>query len=50
MIKIDNFYFVVEDITKSIDFYTKLFEKDLMNIIEIDGQIGKMKIIMCILV
>ena len=27
MIKIDNFYFVVEDINKSINFYTKLFEK-----------------------
>ena len=34
MIKIDNFYFVVEDITKSIDFYTKLFEKEPTNIIE----------------
>ena len=24
--RIDNFYFVVKDITKSIEFYTKLFE------------------------
>ena len=34
MIKIDNFYFVVEDINKSINFYTKLFEKELINITE----------------
>ena len=32
MIKIDNFYFVVEDINKSINFYTKLFEKEPTNI------------------
>ena len=34
MIKIDNFYFVVEDINKSINFYTKLFEKEPTNITE----------------
>ena len=32
MIKIDNFYFVVEDINKSINFYTKLFDKKPTNI------------------
>ena len=31
MIKIDNFYFVVEDINKSINFYTKLFDKKPTN-------------------
>lgn len=34
MIKIDNFYFVVEDINKSINFYTKLFDKKPTNITE----------------
>ena len=34
MIKIDKFYFVVEDIKKSINFYTKLFEKEPTNITE----------------
>ncbi len=34
MIKIDNFYFVVEDINKSISFYTKLFKKKPTNITE----------------
>lgn len=34
MIKIDNFYFVVDDINKSINFYTKLFEKEPTNITE----------------
>ena len=28
MIKIDNFYFVVENIEKSIEFYSKLLEKE----------------------
>lgn len=32
--KIDNFYFVVEDINKSINFYTKLFDKKPTNITE----------------
>ena len=32
--KIDNFYFVVEDITKSINFYTKLFEEEPTNVTE----------------
>lgn len=31
--KIDNFYFVVEDIEKSIDFYSKLFNKKPTNVI-----------------
>lgn len=30
--KIDNFYFVVEDITKSINFYSKLFEEEPTNV------------------
>lgn len=30
--EIDNFYFVVEDIEKSIDFYTKLFNKKPTNV------------------
>ena len=34
MIKIDNFYFVVENINKSINFYTKLFGKEPTNITE----------------
>lgn len=34
MIKIDNFYFVVEDINKSINFYTRLFKKEPTNITE----------------
>ena len=61
MIKIDNFYFVVEDINKSINFYTKIFDKkptnitedrwaDWENVLKIDGQIGKMRITRCILV
>ncbi len=32
--KIDNFYFVVEDITKSINFYSKLFEEEPTNVTE----------------
>lgn len=32
--KIDNFYFVVEDINKSIKFYTELLEKEPSNITE----------------
>lgn len=32
--RIDNFYFVVEDINKSIEFYTKLLGKEPTNIIE----------------
>lgn len=32
--KIDNFYFVVEDINKSIKFYTELLEKKPTNITE----------------
>lgn len=32
--KIDNFYFVVEDISKSIKFYTELLEKEPTNITE----------------
>ena len=32
--RIDNFYFVVEDITKAIKFYSKLFEKEPTNITE----------------
>ena len=32
--RIDNFYFVVEDITKSIKFYSKLFEEEPTNITE----------------
>ena len=32
--KIDNFYFVVEDIEKSIRFYSELLEKKPTNIIE----------------
>jgi len=32
--KIDNFYFVVEDINKSIKFYAKLLEKEPTNITE----------------
>lgn len=32
--RIDNFYFVVKDITKSIEFYTKLFEEEPTNITE----------------
>ena len=32
--KIDNFYFVVEDINKSIKFYTELLEKEPTNITE----------------
>ena len=34
MIKIDNFYFVVEDIKKSINFYIKLLKKEHTNITE----------------
>ena len=34
LIKIDNFYFVVKDIKKSIDFYTKLLGKQPTNITE----------------
>ena len=34
LIKIDNFYFVVKDIKKSIDFYTKLLGKKPTNITE----------------
>ena len=34
MIKIDNFYFVIEEINKSINFYTKLFGKEPTNITE----------------
>lgn len=47
--KIDNFYFVVEDIKKSIKFYSLLLDKQPSNITEIDGLIGKMKIIKYIL-
>ena len=32
--RIDNFYFVVYNINKSIEFYTKLFEEELTNITE----------------
>ena len=32
--KIDNFYCVVEDITKSINFYSKLFEEEPTNVTE----------------
>ena len=32
--KIDNFYFVVKSLNKSIDFYTEIFEKKPTNIIE----------------
>ena len=32
--RIDNFYFVVEDITKSINFYSKLFEEEPTNVTE----------------
>ena len=32
--RIDNFYFVVEDITKAIKFYSKLFEEEPTNITE----------------
>ena len=32
--RIDNFYFVVKDITKSIEFYSKLFEEEPTNITE----------------
>lgn len=32
--KIDNFYFVVKDLNKSIDFYTEIFEEKPTNIIE----------------
>ena len=32
--RIDDFYFVVKDITKSIEFYTKLFEEEPTNITE----------------
>lgn len=32
--RIDNFYFVVKDINKSIEFYTKLFEEEPTNITE----------------
>ena len=34
MVRIDNFYFVVKDIKKSIDFYTKLLGKQPTNITE----------------
>ena len=34
LIRIDNFYFVVKDIKKSIDFYTKLLGKKPTNITE----------------
>ena len=34
LIKIDNFYFVVKDVKKSIDFYTKLLGKEPTNITE----------------
>ena len=50
MIKIDNFYFVVEDINKSINFYTKLFDKKPTNTTEDRWAIGKMRITRCILV
>lgn len=43
--RIDNFSFVVENIEKSIEFYSKLLEKILLLSEKIDGQIGKMKII-----
>lgn len=32
--KIDNFYFVVQDISKSIEFYKELFEENPTNITE----------------
>ena len=32
--KIDNFYFVVEDIKKSVEFYTTLLNQKPTNIIE----------------
>lgn len=47
--KIDNFYFVVEDIKKSIKFYSLLLEKHLVILQKIDGLIGEMKIIKYIL-
>ena len=31
--KIENFYFVVEDVEKSIKFYSKLFNKKITNVI-----------------
>ena len=34
MIKIDNFYFVVDNIEKSIKFYSKLLEKEPTTITE----------------
>ena len=34
MIKIDNFYFVVEDIEKSVEFYTALLNQKPTNITE----------------
>lgn len=34
LVRIDNFYFVVKDIKKSIDFYTKLLGKQPTNITE----------------
>lgn len=34
MIKIDNFYFVVDDIQKSINFYTKLLNQKPSNVTE----------------
>lgn len=43
--RIDNFYFVVENIEKSIEFYSKLLEKIRLLSEKIDGRIGKMKII-----
>lgn len=32
--RIDNFYFVVKDLSKSIEFYTKIFEEKPTNIIK----------------
>lgn len=34
MVKIDNFYFVVKDINKSVEFYTRLLETNPTNVIE----------------
>ena len=34
ILKIDNFYFVVKDLSKSIEFYTKIFEEKPTNIVE----------------
>lgn len=46
---IDNFYFVVDNIKKSVAFYSELFERSLLLLQATDGLTGKLKMVRCIL-